>query len=83
MGIVQGLNRNQIIMATTLDETVAADNPVRVLDALVDSLNLRKLGFPEPSAMGRPSYAANDLLKLYLYGYLYGIRSSKKLEASF
>jgi len=81
MGIVQGLNRNQIIMAPTLDETVAADNPVRVLDALVDSLNLRKLGFPEPSAMGRPSYAANDLLKLYLYGYLHGIRSSRKLEA--
>jgi len=54
---------------------------LRVLDALVDSLDLRKLGFPEPSAIGRPSYAANDLLKLYLYGYLHGIRSSRKLEA--
>ncbi|MBS4053966.1 MAG: transposase [Thermaerobacter sp.] len=52
-----------------------------MLDALVDSLDLRKLGFPEPSAIGRPSYAANDLLKLYLYGYLHGIRSSRKLEA--
>ena len=81
MGTVQGLNRNQIFMPSSLDESIAADNQVRVLDALVDSLDLRKLGFPEPSAIGRPSYAANDLLKLYLYGYLHGIRSSRKLEA--
>jgi len=81
MGIVQGINRNQIFMPPSLDESIATDNPVRVLDALVDSLDLRKLGFPEPSAIGRPSYAANDLLKLYLYGYLHGIRSSRKLEA--
>ncbi|MBS3874130.1 MAG: transposase, partial [Dethiobacter sp.] len=81
MGTVQGLDRNQIFMPSSLDESIAADNPVRVLDALVDSLDLRKLGFPEPSAIGRPSYAANDLLKLYLYGYLHDIRSSRKLEA--
>jgi len=54
MGIVQGLNRNQIIMAPTRDETVAADNPVRVIDALVDWLDLRKSGFPEPSPWEGP-----------------------------
>ncbi len=82
MSFVSGLHRHQMYLPTTLDEVVNADNPVRIIDALVASLDLKKLGFTnvEPPTVGRPSYAATDLLKLYLYGYENGIRSSRKLE---
>ncbi len=82
MSTIQGLNRNQLFLAPCLEDTIEQDNFVRIIDALVDSWDLEKLGFANavPSHMGRPSYAADDLLKLYIYGYYNGIRTSRKLE---
>jgi transposase len=66
-----------------LDEVVSIDDPVRVIDAFVDTLDLAALGFSKVAAeeMGRPPYAPGDLLKLYVYGYLNRVRSSRRLEA--
>lgn len=66
----------------TLDEVIALDSAVRVIDAFVDSLDLGGLGFSkvEAEATGRPPYDPVDLLKLYIYGYLNQIRSSRRLE---
>jgi transposase len=65
-----------------LDDYVSEDNPVRFIDSFVAKLDLKKLGFKHsvPSVTGRPSYDPGDLLKLYIYGYLNQIRSSRKLE---
>jgi len=64
------------------DDMVAGDHPVRVIDAFVDAMDLARLGFSkvEAAATGRPPYAPGDLLKLYLYGYLNQVRSSRRLE---
>lgn len=64
------------------DDMVARDHPVRVIDAFVDSLDLACLGFKrvEAEATGRPPYLPGDLLKLYIYGYLNQVRSSRRLE---
>lgn len=66
----------------SLDELVADDHPVRVIEAYVGSLNLGALGFKhaEPSVMGRPCYDPADLLKLYVYGYMNRVRTSRRLE---
>ena len=66
-----------------LEDYVPADAPVRFMDVFVDGLDLKQLGFQraEPSATGRPPYDPADLLKLYVYGYLNRIRSSRRLEA--
>jgi len=80
---VLGFERKQVILfPDTLDEYVGEENPVRFIDAFVGSLDLEKLGFRrvEPNAMGRPSYDPYDLLKLYVYGYLNQVRSSRRLE---
>jgi transposase len=80
---VGGTHRDQtILFPDTLDKYVDKENPVRFIDAFVDSLNLDKLGFKHalPSETGRPSYDPSDLLKLYVYGYLNQVRSSRKLE---
>lgn len=80
---VEGLNRNQTaLFPDTLEEYVDKENPVRFIDAFVESLNLEKLGFKHalPAEIGRPSYDPADLLKLYVYGYLNQVRSSRKLE---
>jgi len=82
-GHVEGSERRQkIFLPDMLDEYVGEDNPVRFIDAFVDKLDLRKIGFKHsvPSETGRPSYDPGDLLKLYVYGYLNQIRSSRKLE---
>ena len=81
MQFIQGSNRNQTYFAT-LEDQVSADNPVRLIDAFIDKLDLQKLGFINTvhKSEGRPPYAAAVLLKLYLYGYLNKIRSSRKLE---
>lgn len=65
-----------------LDDLIGEDNPVRVIDAFVDSLDLGQLKFAriQVQAMGRPPYHPGDLLKLYLYGYLQQVRSSRRLE---
>ena len=66
-----------------MDDYVEADNPVRFIDAFVDGLDLTTAGFlrVEAKATGRPGYAPGDLLKLYIYGYLNRVRSSRRLEA--
>jgi len=81
MQFIQGSSRNQTYFST-LEDQVSADNPVRLMDAFVDKLDLQKLGFANTThkSEGRPPYAPAVLLKLYLYGYLNKIRSSRKLE---
>jgi len=66
-----------------LDDYIDEDNPIRVVDAFVDSLDLISLGFlrSEPSDTGRPGYNPSDLLKLMIYGYMNRVRSSRRLEA--
>ena len=65
-----------------LDDYIAPDNPIRVIDAFVDGLNLRELKFKrvDPMKTGRPGYRPTTLLKLYVYGYLNRIQSSRRLE---
>lgn len=78
---VTGQQRNQM-MILCLESTVAADAFVRIIDAFVDATNLESFGFAHTTSKdeGRPSFHPSVLLKLYLYGYHYGIRSSRKLE---
>jgi len=66
-----------------IDDFISDENPVRVIDAFVESLNLGELGFTKytPARTGRPAFDPKDLLKLYCYGYRHSIRSSRKLEA--
>jgi transposase len=83
MSFIQGFDRNQSVMFPLLvDEYVGEDNPVRFIDAYVESLNLITLGFTraQAKATGRPPYSPSDLLKLYVYGYLNKVRSSRQLE---
>jgi transposase len=80
---VEGTDRSQSTMLPEcLDDWVDEINPVRAVDAFVDALNLEKLGFDGvvPKATGRPSYHPAALLKLYIYGYLNRIQSSRRLE---
>ena len=71
-----------LLLPYTLEEYVDEENPVRFIDAFVDSLDLKRLGFrhSEPEEVGRPPYDPADLLKLYIYGYLNQVRTSRKLE---
>jgi transposase len=83
MGYIHGANRHEeICFPERLDDYIAEDNPVRFIDAFVDGLDLVACGFQRavPAATGRPGYAPGDLLKLYIYGYLYRLRSSRRLE---
>lgn len=80
---IRGMDRNQVILfPEVIDDYVTEENPVRFIDAFVDSLDLIELGFKhaELSPTGRPPYAPADLLKLYIYGYLNRVRSSRFLE---
>ncbi len=78
---IQGSDRYQTYFAT-LEGQVSIDNPVRLIDAFIDKLDLHKFGFTNTvhKSEGRPPYAPEVLLKLYLYGYLNKIRSSRKLQ---
>ena len=78
MQFITGNNRHQTYFST-LEDQVGADNPVRLIDAFIDKLELPKLGFTNTihKSEGRPPYAPSVLLKLYLYGYLNKIRSSR------
>lgn len=78
---IQGISRNQLQMSS-LEDTISADNPVRFIDAFVGSIDLEKLGFTPRvlKAEGRPSFETQLFLKIYLYGYINGIRSSRRLE---
>jgi transposase len=83
MGFIEGANRNQLVMfPESLDEYVGEGNPVRFIDAFVDSLDLQALGFKHavPQETGRPPYNPATQLKLFIYGYLNRIRSSRSLE---
>ena len=80
---IEGLSRNQTFLPPkTIEEYVETSNPVRFIDAYVNTLDMEKLGFTHstPQELGRPSYNPKDLCKLYLYGGLNHIRSSRKLE---
>lgn len=82
-GYIEGRSRDQAtLFPERLDDLIAADAPVRVVDAFVGMLSLTEFGFGKaaPKATGRPGYAPADLLKLYVYGYLNQIRSSRLLE---
>lgn len=84
MAHVTGQSRYQsTLFPEVLDEVVGRDDPVRVIDAFVDGLDLEELGFSKVAAeeTGRPPYAPGDLLKLYIYGYLHRVRASRRLEA--
>jgi transposase len=84
MAHLTGQSRYQTtLFPEILDEVVGRDDPVRVIDAFVDTLDLAELGFSKAVAeeLGRPPYAPGDLLKLYIYGYLHRIRASRRLEA--
>lgn len=83
MAHVEGQSRYQATLyPETLDEVIAADSAVRVIDGFVDSLDLAGLGFSkvEAESTGRPPYDPRDLLKLYIYGYVNQMRSSRRLE---
>ena len=80
---IEGEDRQQVtLLPECLDDYIAQDNPVRVVDVFVEELNLRALGFDgiNPAVTGRPAYHPAVLLKLYIYGYLNRIQSSRRLE---
>ena len=80
---IEGADRQQVtLMPECLDDYVGEDNPVRIVDAFVNELDLQSLGFDgvDPATTGRPSYHPAVLLKLYIYGYLNRIHSSRRLE---
>ena len=83
MAHLTGEDRSQLLLLPdAVDDYVGPDNPVRFIDAFVDGLDLEAAGFQRvhPKGTGRPGYDPGDLLKLYLYGYLNRIRSSRRLE---
>jgi len=72
--------REQLFLPTCVDDYVAEDSTVRIVDVFVDELDLATLGFADAAATGRPGYRPATLLKLYVYGYLNQIPSSRRLE---
>jgi len=81
-GFIEGEDRTQAtLFPERIDDYVAEDNPVRVIDVFIDDLDISGLGFKsEPAATGRPGYHPKTMLKLYVYGYLNRIQSSRRLE---
>jgi transposase len=80
---VEGEDRRQsLLLPESLDDYVTEDNPVRVVEVFIDELDLGALGFEgvRPAATGRPAYHPSTLLKIYLYGYLNRVQSSRRLE---
>jgi transposase len=83
MSYKKGEDRRQYTMVPDcIDDYVGADSPCRVFDVFINMLDMKKPGFDRstPAVEGRPGYDPRDLLKLYVYGYYYGMRSSRKLE---
>jgi len=83
MGYITGEDRNQIILfPESIDEYVSDNNSIRIIDEYIEQLDLKRLGFKRAvnPSLGRPPYHPKDMLKLYLYGYLNHIRSSRRLE---
>jgi transposase len=82
-GFVKGIDRGQsMLFPPMLDDYVSEDNSVRTVDGFIESLDLAALGFNgvQPSKTGRPSYDPATMLKIYVYGYLNRIQSSRRLE---
>ena len=82
-GFVQGADRQQTtLLPECLDDWVDEGNSIRAVDVFVDALELRDLGFGgvDPAATGRPAYHPSPMLKLYIYGYLNRVQSSRRLE---
>src|SRR6476661_2315386 len=80
---VEGVDRGQTtLFPECLEDWIGEDNPVRVVDVFVEELDLAELGFGgvDPEATGRPSYHPSILLKLYIYGYLNRVQSSRRLD---
>ena len=83
MEYIQGKPRSQIVLIeSSLEEKIEPDNPVRIIDTFVSHLKLEEMGFTHArhAMEGRPPYHPGDLLRLYIYGYLNRIRSSRMLE---
>ncbi|MGZ9722415.1 transposase, partial [Rhizobium miluonense] len=83
MGYISGTDRGQTsLLPARIEDYVAADAAVRVIDAFVDGLDVAQLGFRRAveASTGRPPYDPRDLLKLYIYGYFNEVRSSRRLE---
>ena len=83
MGYIKGEDRNQtILFPESIDEYVSDNNSIRIIDEYIEQLDLKRLGFKRAvnPSLGRPPYHPKDMLKLYLYGYLNRIRSSRRLE---
>ena len=83
MRYIQGTDRDQTtLLPDAIDDYITEDNPVRFIDAFVDSLDLTELNFTysETKDTGRKPYNPADMLKLYIYGYLNKILSSRRLE---
>ncbi len=81
-GFIEGESRTQVtLFPDQLDDYVTEENPARVIDVFIDGLNLSGLGFKsEPAVTGRPAYHPGTLLKLFIYGYLNRVQSSRRLE---
>src|ERR1700693_4703969 len=80
---IQGADRTQVsLLPECVEDYVEAENPVRVIEAFVEQLVLRALGFEgiDPEVTGRPAYHPSVLLKIYIYGYLNRVQSSRRLE---
>src|SRR5262245_7412450 len=83
MSYLRGLDRSQTqLLPPSIEDYVPLHSPVRFIDAYVEQLDLEPLGFrrSQPAETGRPGYDPKDLLKIYLYGYMNRIRSSRRLE---
>jgi transposase len=83
MRYIKGESREQVtLLPASIEDYVGEDNPVRVIDLFVDGLDMATQGYTRavPKDDGRPGYDPRDLLKLYIYAYLNGIRSSRKME---
>lgn len=83
MAYIIGTERDQIVLfPEAIDDYIEEENPVTFIDAFVDNLDLVELGFKHssPKPTGRPPYSPADMLKLFIYGYLNRIRSSRRLE---
>jgi transposase len=80
---IEGEDRSQsTLFPKRLDDYIAEDNPIRVIEVFVEELDLKSLGFEgmEPEVTGRPGYHPSTLLKIYIYGYLNRIQSSRRME---
>ena len=81
-GFIEGEDRNQAtLFPERLDDYIVEDSAVRVIDVFLDELDLSGLGFKtEPNDTGRPAYHPSTMLKIYVYGYLNRVQSSRRLE---